>query len=43
MIASGGIYGAEGSVWIGVRGDEKQLQEVELILKECEKEPLCEV
>jgi hypothetical protein len=43
MVAAGGIYGAEGSVWIGVRGDERQLEATELILKECEKEPLCEV
>jgi hypothetical protein len=43
MVAAGSIYGAEGSVWIGVRGDKKQLEATELILKECEKEPLCEV
>jgi hypothetical protein len=43
MFAAGGIYGAEGSVWIGVKGDSEQLEMAENLIKEYVKEPPCEI
>lgn len=43
MFAAGGIYGAEGSVYIGVKGDSKQLEAAENLIKEYAKEPPCEI
>lgn len=43
MLAAGGIYGAEGSVWIGVKGESKQVEAAGNLIKECAKEPQCRV
>ena len=43
LTAGGGIYGAEGSVWIGVSGAAKQLAVATEILDTVAGEPPCEV
>ena len=43
MLAAGGIYGAEGSVWIGVKGESEQVKVAENLIKEHAKEPQCRV
>jgi hypothetical protein len=43
MIAAGGIYGAEGSVWLGIEGDDDQVKLAEQIIRDIENEPPCKV
>jgi hypothetical protein len=43
LIAAGGIYGAEGSVWLGISGTAKQVDEAAALLKSVAREPACEV
>jgi hypothetical protein len=43
LIAAGGIYGAEGAVWLGVSGTEKQVEDAAALIKSVAKEPACEV
>jgi hypothetical protein len=43
MLAAGGIYGAEGSVWIGVKGESGQVEAAEDLIKEYAREPQCRV
>ena len=41
VMAAGGIYGAEGAVWLGIDGDQDQLQRAEELLNSVAAEPLC--
>jgi len=43
LIAGGGIFGAEGSAWIGVSGTEEQVAAAAELIKSVAGEPLCEV
>lgn len=43
LIAAGGVYGAEGSAWLGISGTEAQIEAAEGIIKSVSKEPPCEV
>ena len=42
LLAGGGIYGAEGAVWLGVSGTDRQLQAAESLINSLADEPLCE-
>ena len=43
LLAAGGVYGAEGAVWLGISGMEEQVTETMALLKSVAKEPPCEV
>ncbi|MGC9393903.1 MAG: hypothetical protein ACP5J4_03520 [Anaerolineae bacterium] len=43
LIAGGGIFGAEGSAWIGVSGTEEQVAAAAELIKSVAGEPPCEV
>ena len=43
LIAGGGIFGAEGSAWIGVNGTEEQVAAAADLIKSVAGEPPCEV
>ncbi len=43
LIAGGGIFGAEGSAWIGVSGTEEQVDAAMALIKSVAGEPPCEV
>ena len=43
IVASGGIDGAEGSVWLAVGGTEEQMEKAEALLKAIISEPLFEL
>jgi hypothetical protein len=43
LIAGGGVGGAEGSVWLGITGDQKQEDEAETLLRLVSMEPLFEL
>ena len=43
LIAGGGIYGAEGSYWLGISGSEEQVQAAVELIKSVADEPPCEV
>jgi hypothetical protein len=43
LLAGGGIHGAEGSVWIGVCGDHRQLRAAEELIQSVAGEPPCRV
>jgi len=42
LLAGGGVYGAEGAVWIGVSGDERQMAAAEELIASVVGEPPCE-
>jgi hypothetical protein len=42
LLAGGGVYGAEGCVWIGVWGDEEQEAASETLIESISDEPPCE-
>ena len=41
LLAGGGVYGAEGCVWLGVDGEQEELAEAATLLKELADEPAC--
>ncbi len=43
LLAGGGVYGAEGCVWIGVDGEDEPLTAAEKLLKEIADEPACRI
>lgn len=43
LIGSGGVGGAEGSVWLAVRGSETQEQQAEQLLEEVKNEPTFQI
>ncbi len=43
LIASGGVYGAEGAAWLGIAGTEEQIQAAVELIKSVAGEPPCEV
>ena len=43
LLSGGGIYGAEGCVWIGVTGTSKQLETAESLIESIADEPPCRV
>ncbi len=43
LIASGGIYGAEGAAWVGVSGADAQMQSATNLIKAVRDEPPCAV
>ncbi len=43
ILAGGGIYGAEGCVWVGVTGDEECLSKAQQLIESVSDEPACEV
>ena len=42
LVAAGGVYGAEGSVWIAISGEQGQVALAEDIIKSVASEPPCE-
>ncbi len=42
LVAGGGIYGAEGCLWIAVQGDDQQLQAAEQLISSLKNEPPCQ-
>jgi hypothetical protein len=43
LIASGGIYGAEGSLWLGISGDEERVDAAATLIGSLAAEPPCAV
>ena len=43
LIAAGGVYGAEGSSWLGISGQEAQVESALNLIKSQASEPLCAV
>jgi len=43
LIASGGVYGAEGAAWLGIDGTEAQIDAAAELIKSISDEPLCVV
>jgi len=43
LLAAGGVYGAEGCVWIGAEGDAEQLRAASTLIQSVAGEPRCEV
>ncbi|MCJ7548383.1 MAG: hypothetical protein MUQ30_01725, partial [Anaerolineae bacterium] len=43
LIAAGGIYGAEGSAWVGVSGSVEQEEAAAALVRSVRGEPPCEV
>ena len=43
LLAGGGIYGAEGAVWIGVSGDAEQIDAAGQLIESLAGEPPCEI
>jgi len=43
LLAAGGIHGAEGCVWIGIKGDSEQLEAADRLMNSLAGEPPCEV
>ncbi len=42
LIASGGIYGAEGAAWLGIDGTADQIEAAADLIKSIANEPPCE-
>ncbi len=42
LMGGGGVYGAEGAVWIGVQGEPEELQAAQQLLASLKGEPACE-
>ncbi len=42
ILAAGGIYGAEGCVWIGVTGDQETISQAQQLIESVASEPACE-
>jgi len=43
LLAAGGVYGAEGADWMGVRGTEEQEEAAEALIRSVRNEPPTEV
>lgn len=43
LIAAGGIHGAEGSVWLGITGTDKQVSAATILIESLADEPPCRV
>jgi hypothetical protein len=43
LLAAGGVCGAEGSSWLGISGDDDQVQAAADLIKSLAGEPACEV
>ena len=43
QLAAGGVYGAEGSAWLGIDGTDAQIQAATELLKSVRDEPPCKV
>ena len=43
QIAGGGVYGAEGSAWLGISGTDEQIQATIQLLEDLKNEPACQV
>jgi len=43
LIAAGGIYGAEGCVWIGVKGPGDQVEAADAVIQDISAEPPCQI
>jgi hypothetical protein len=43
LLAAGGVYGAEGAVWLGVTGNDDQVQTASALLNAIADEPPCRV
>ena len=43
LLASGGVYGAEGAAWLGITGTEEQIKAAAALLKSVSDEPPCRV
>jgi len=43
LIAAGGIYGAEGSAWVGISGSDEEMAAAEELIRSVRDEPPCEV
>jgi hypothetical protein len=41
LLAAGGVYGAEGAVWLGISGTDSQLQKAVSLFEEISDEPPC--
>jgi hypothetical protein len=42
MISAGGVYGAEGAIWLVVNGGKEQVENAAALVKSVADEPLCE-
>jgi hypothetical protein len=42
LIAAGGVYGAEGAVWLGVDGTDQEIEAAAELIKSVSGEPPCE-
>lgn len=42
LVAAGGIYGAEGAVWISIKGSDAQLEEADKLMTSVAAEPPCQ-
>jgi hypothetical protein len=43
LLAAGGVYGAEGSLWLGISGTETQIQSASDLIRSLAGEPPCQV
>jgi hypothetical protein len=43
LLAAGGIWGAEGSSWLGITGSDEQLQAVDELIRSLAGEPACQI
>ncbi|MFW6153887.1 MAG: hypothetical protein ACOC95_01595 [Planctomycetota bacterium] len=42
LLGGGGIHGAEGAVWVGIDGNDSQMDEVAALLERVNTEPMCD-
>jgi len=43
LVAAGGVYGAEGAVWLGIEGNEEQIEAAAQLIQSLADEPPCRV
>jgi len=43
LLAAGGVYGAEGASWLGIEGNDKQVEAAERLIQSLADEPPCRV
>ena len=43
LLAAGGVYGAEGALWLGITGTDEQVQAAADLIESVSDEPPCEV
>ena len=43
LLAAGGVWGAEGSYWLGLTGSPGQLEDADELIRSLEGEPPCQI